>query len=192
MPAIKLMVGLANPGQNYAKTRHNAGAWFVETLMESMQIPLRFEAKFHGIYGNFAFQGHQCHLLIPTTFMNLSGIAVKTCLNYFKLDPENILIAYDEIDLPVGIIRLKFDGGDGGHNGVKDVMRHLHTRQFYRLRIGVGHPGDSKAVINYVLNPPLKNERQEIDLALQSAEQILPLLLNGEIDKAMQRLHTKP
>jgi PTH1 family peptidyl-tRNA hydrolase len=188
--SIQLIVGLANPGNEYADTRHNAGAWFVENLARDVHAKLQRETKFHGLHGLVTMHNESCHLLIPTTFMNLSGQAVRACMNYHKLSPASILIAHDDIDLPVGTIKLKFDGGDGGHNGLNDIIRHLNTRQFYRLRIGVGHPGNSKDVVDYVLNKPSKADRQKIDNALIDAEAILPLILNGEMSKAMQALHT--
>ena len=188
--SIQLIVGLANPGKEYADTRHNAGAWLIEELARSVPMHLRFEAKFHGLYGVAPLHHHTCQLLIPTTFVNLSGRAVRACMGYHKIPPEAVLIAHDDIDLPVGTIKLKFDGGDGGHNGLKDIIRHLNTKQFYRLRIGVGHPGTSKDVVDYVLKNPSKADRQKIDLALQQVHNVLPLILSGNIAQAMQKLHT--
>ena len=188
--SIQLIVGLANPGDEYAETRHNAGAWFVENLANIAHAHLRHETKYHGLHGLVTLHQQSCHLLIPTTFMNLSGQAVSACMRYHKLSPQTILVAHDDIDLPVGTVKLKFDGGDGGHNGLNDIIRHLNTREFYRLRIGVGHPGNSKDVVDYVLKKPSKADRQKIDHALLDAETVLPLLLSGEINKAMQSLHT--
>lgn len=185
---IQLIVGLANPGKEYQDTRHNAGAWWVEMLAEKSNASLRFENKYHGLFATAKFSEGSTNLLIPTTFMNLSGQAVQACVRYFKLSPEAILIAHDDIDLPVGTIKLKFDGGDGGHNGLKDIIRHLNTKQFYRLRIGVGRPRTD--VVDYVLHPPSKADRQKIDANLLTAEEILPLILQGEMQKAMQQLHT--
>lgn len=187
---IQLIVGLANPGKEYAETRHNAGAWFIEELARKADAALRVDAKYHGLHSQIQMGGKTCHLLIPTTFMNLSGRAVRACMSYHKIEPSAILIAHDDIDLPVGTIKLKFDGGDGGHNGLKDIIRHLNTKQFYRLRIGVGHPGNSKDVVDYVLKNPSKADRQKIDLALDQAQDVLPLILNGDLARAMQTLHT--
>jgi PTH1 family peptidyl-tRNA hydrolase len=189
--AIKFIVGLGNPGAEYEKTRHNAGAWFVLNIAQQHHATLRHETKFQGFHCTTKINGEDCHLLIPTTFMNLSGQSVKAVASYYKISPDQILVAHDEIDLPAGDIRIKFDGGHGGHNGLRDIIRHLNTNQFHRLRIGVGHPGDSKLVHDYVLNPPKKSERELIDNALQNADRVLPLLVNGEISKAMQELHTK-
>lgn len=188
---IQLIVGLANPGKEYANTRHNAGAWFVEDLALSEQATLKPESKFHGLHGTVRFAHQALQLLIPTTFMNLSGQSVRACLNFHKITPDALLVAHDDIDLPVGTIKLKFDGGDGGHNGLKDIIRHLNTKQFYRLRIGVGRPTHSRDVVDYVLHPPSKAERETINQGLQEAMTILPLLLKGEMGQAMQGLHTK-
>jgi len=189
-PGIQLIVGLANPGAEYERTRHNAGAWFVTALADKAQAVLRSATPFQGMHCFTRLHGHDCHLFIPTTFMNHSGQAVKALASYYKIPPEAILIIHDEIDLPVGDVRLKFEGGHGGHNGLRDVIQHLGTPQFYRLRIGVGHPGNSKEVIDYVLKLPTKAERALIDAALQEADKIIPLVLAGEYQKAMHQLHT--
>ena len=190
MAAIQLIVGLANPGASYEKTRHNAGAWFIECLVKAAKTTLRAQAKYHGLHQLLELHHHAFHVLVPSTFMNHSGQAVHACMNYLKLTPESILIVHDEVDLPAGVIKLKFDGGDGGHNGLKDVISHLHTKQFYRLRVGVGRPQQSNEVADYVLKKPSKTDRQHIDLALEKACDVLPLILNGEIQKAMHQLHT--
>jgi PTH1 family peptidyl-tRNA hydrolase len=190
---ILLIVGLANPGSEYEATRHNAGAWFVNALAEDANVSLRQNAKFSGLHGVAKIKGHECQLLIPTTYMNLSGRSVAAVANYYKIPPEAILIAHDEIDLPVATVRLKFDGGHGGHNGLRDIISHLHTKQFYRLRIGVGHPGKGRDdVVDYVLEAPQKSERIAIDDALRNAEGILPLVCQGEFQKAMHLLHSDP
>lgn len=189
---IKLIVGLANPGDKYKNTRHNAGAWFVEEIIanycaeinKSSSQLLKPEKKFHGLFGSV----DEVDLLIPTTYMNDSGLAVHACAKYNKILPEAILVAHDDLDLPVGTVKLKFDGGDGGHNGVHDIINHLHTKQFHRLRIGIGRP--QKETIDYVLEPPSKADRQLINDAIKKACDVLPLLLAGEISKATQQLHT--
>jgi len=191
VPSIQLIVGLANPGREYENTRHNAGAWFVEEAAQSVHSQLRAEAKYHGLHGLVKLHNQSCHLLIPTTFMNLSGRAVQACMSYHKIPADAILVAHDDIDLPAGVIKLKFDGGDGGHNGLKDIIRHLNTKQFYRLRIGVGHPGSSKDVADYVLDNPSKADRLKINDAMIRAQDALPLIMNGEMQKAMQKLHTE-
>ena len=190
MSAIKLIVGLSNPGEQYTNTRHNAGAWFVDAAISTLndginQSSLKPERKFHGLFG----KANNVDLLIPTTYMNESGLSVKACAKYYNVPAEAILVAHDDLDLPVGTVRLKFDGGDGGHNGLKDIISHLHTKQFYRLRIGIGRP-THKEVVDYVLENPSKADRQLINEAIAKACEILPLLLEGEIAKAMQKLHT--
>ena len=189
-PPIQLIIGLANPGREYEATRHNAGAWFVEALAHQAHCLLRSDPKYHGLHALAKIDSRSCHLLIPTTFMNCSGQSVQACMSYHKISPDAILVAHDDIDLPVGTIKLKFDGGDGGHNGLKDIIRHLHTKQFYRLRIGVGRP-TGKEVVDYVLTKPSKADKQKIDDALIEAQNIVPLLLAGEPQKAMQALHTE-
>ncbi len=191
MSAIQLIVGLANPGKEYVDTRHNAGAWFVEEVAQEANASLKLDKKYHGLYGFAKLHQAACHLLIPTTFMNLSGQSVKACASYHNLSPDSILVAHDDIDLPTGVIKLKFDGGDGGHNGLKDIIRHLHTKQFYRLRIGVGRPAQGEDVADYVLHNPSKAERKLIDENIIRAQSVLPFLFAGEMQKAMQALHTE-
>ena len=185
--SIQLIVGLGNPGEKYAKTRHNAGAWFVEQLARSASCQLRPESKFQGSTAAFTAE---CHLLIPNTYMNNSGQSVKALASYYKIPPEAILVIHDELDLPPGIARLKFDGGAGGHNGLTDIIDHLHTKKFHRLRLGIGHPGQGRDVADYVLKPPSKSELHLIEQALQKAGEVLPIIMNGEFQKAMQQLHT--
>jgi PTH1 family peptidyl-tRNA hydrolase len=188
--SIQLIAGLANPGKEYADTRHNAGAWFVEELAEMARASLRPEKKYHGLHSIIDIHNHLCHLLIPTTFMNLSGQSISACMKYHKITPAGLLVAHDDIDLPAGTIKLKFDGGDGGHNGLKDIISHLNTKQFYRLRIGVGHPGNRDDVVDYVLKAPSKVDYKNIMTSLQKVYDVLPLILSGEMQKAMHKLHT--
>jgi PTH1 family peptidyl-tRNA hydrolase len=187
---IQLIVGLANPGKEYDDTRHNAGAWFTEEIVNVAHATLRADPKCYGLHALISLYQQSCHILVPSTFMNRSGQSVSACMNYYKIEPSALLVAHDDIDLPAGEIRLKWDGGDGGHNGLKDIIRSLNTKQFYRLRIGVGHPGHRDAVSDYVLSRPSKSDKQSINEALQKAHTVLPLILNGEIQKAMQELHT--
>ncbi len=188
---ILLIVGLANPGAEYENTRHNAGAWFVSELANAAKVTLRHETKYAGCHAVAHLGGQDCHLLIPSTYMNHSGKSVQALASYYKIPPQSILVAHDEIDLPVGLIRLKFDGGHGGHNGLRDIMSHLNSKQFHRLRIGVGHPGNSKEVVDYVLAPPRKAEREQINAAVDEALGIFPFVMRGEFQKAMQLLHSK-
>lgn len=187
---IQLIVGLGNPGTKYANTRHNAGMWFVEQLADAAKCNLHIEPKFHGLYTRTAFFDSECHLLIPTTYMNKSGMSIRAVAAFYKIPHEHILIAHDDLDLPAGVARLKFDGGAGGHNGLTDTFNHLHTQKFYRLRIGIGRPNNSDAVVDYVLNLPSKAEQQAINNALQCAQEVLPLILKANFPQAMQILHT--
>jgi PTH1 family peptidyl-tRNA hydrolase len=188
---IQLIVGLGNPGQEYETTRHNAGAWFVAHIANQIKQNLRFENKFKGQYLRTSLYGHDCHLLIPTTFMNLSGQAVASVIKFFKIPVETLLVAHDDLDLPAGIARLKLGGGHGGHNGLRDIMAHLNQKEFHRLRIGIGHPGSSKDVVNYVLQPPRQIEKELIDISLANAMTLLPEIISGHMQKAMKELHTK-
>jgi peptidyl-tRNA hydrolase, PTH1 family len=148
------------------------------------------ESKFKGHHARVKIAGHECHLLIPATFMNLSGQAVGAVAKFYKINPENIIVAHDELDLPSGTVRLKFDGGHGGHNGLRDIIAHLHSPKFHRLRVGIGHPGKGNDVVNYVLQPPRRAEQELIDTAIQNALAVLPEVVTGQIQKAMKELHT--
>jgi PTH1 family peptidyl-tRNA hydrolase len=186
---VQLIVGLGNPGAEYEHTRHNAGAWFVTDLAHKAHTLLRREARFQGQHCLAHLDHHDCHLLIPTTYMNHSGMSVKAVSHFYKIEPTAILIVHDEIDLPVGEVRLKYEGGHGGHNGLRDIIQHLNTNKFYRLRIGVGRP-HSKEVVDYVLEPPRRAELEQINAGIEKAYEILPLVLAGEFQKAMHKLHT--
>lgn len=187
---IKLIVGLANPGKEYEKTRHNAGAWFIQSLINTSTTQLKVVAKFHGAHATINLHQTTCHLFIPNTFMNHSGRAVQAIMTYYGIEAENILIAHDDIDIPVGVVKLKFDGGDGGHNGLKDIIHYLHTKKFYRLRIGVGRPPLHMDVADYVLNKPSKEDLKNIESAILSTHAALELILQGHMQKAMQHIHT--
>ncbi len=188
---IQLIVGLGNPGQRYANTRHNVGAWLVESLAKQHSAHLKLESKFKGQVARISLHDHDCWLLIPNTFMNLSGQAVKALADFYKIPAEAILVAHDELDFPAGVIRLKQGGGAGGHNGLKDILAQLHTPNFVRLRIGIGHPGDRDLVHDYVLNPPSKHETTLIETAIDNALTIMNDLAEGHLQKAMQTLHSK-
>ncbi len=187
---IRLIVGLGNPGADYHSTRHNTGFWLVDALADQHAVNFRPESRFHGEVGKMRIDGKDIHLLKPTTFMNRSGQSVAALAKYFKITPGQILVAHDELDLSPGDIRLKLSGGHGGHNGLRDIINHL-GKDFYRLRIGIGHPGDRNQVVNYVLKPPGKADLQMIEDAIARALDTLPLLLHGDFAKAMQQLHTK-
>ena len=191
MTAIKLIAGLGNPGAEYRGTRHNAGADFVEQLARNAGVELRADSKFFGLAGQLTLAGHDLRLLIPTTFMNRSGKAVAAIAGFYKILPEEILIAHDELDLPAGSARFKRGGGHGGHNGLRDIIPALgNNREFQRLRIGIGHPGHASKVTGYVLGAPGPTDRQRIDQCIDEAIAALPLLLDGDEVKAMTRLHS--
>lgn len=189
--AIKLIVGLGNPGTEYRGTRHNAGADFVEQLARQCSTTLQPESKFFGMAGRGSLAGHDLRLLIPTTFMNLSGKAVAAMAAFYKYSPEEILIAHDELDIQPGTARFKQGGGHGGHNGLRDIVPALgNNKNFHRLRIGIGHPGHASKVSGYVLKGPSQIDRDRIDASIDEALAALPLLLDGDATKAMTRLHS--
>ena len=191
MTAIKLIVGLGNPGSEYRGTRHNAGADFVEELARQCGSSLQAESKFFGLAGRVNLSGHDLRLLIPATFMNRSGKAVAAMAQFFKTAPDEILVAHDELDIPPGTARFKQGGGHGGHNGLRDIIPALgNNKDFYRLRIGIGHPGHASRVTGYVLGAPSQVDRTRIDACIDEAIAALPLLLAGDATKAMTRLHS--
>ena len=188
---IKLIVGLGNPGPKYTETRHNAGFWFVEALAGQYRARFLPEKKFHGEVARISLDGKDIWLLKPETFMNRSGLAVVSLAAFYKIAPENILVAHDEIDLKAGVARLKSGGGHGGHNGLRDIVSHLGTKDFQRLRIGVDHPGSKHLVVDYVLKRPDAKDRQAIEKAIDDALRVMPKIAAGEWEKAMHQLHTK-
>ena len=188
---IQLIVGLGNPGAEYENTRHNAGAMFVEMLARRFNASLRSDKKFFGELGQASISGHSVRLLIPTTYMNLSGQSVGALANFYKIPPQAILVAHDELDIPPGSARYKQGGGHGGHNGLRDIIAKLsNSRDFARLRIGIGHPGSSKQVVNFVLNKPPQSEQQLIDNAIDKAIETIPEALTGSWSAAVQQLHS--
>lgn len=188
--SLELVIGLANPGREYEDTRHNAGAWFINQLTRQLNASLKLETKLNAQIGQANVNGRMVRLAIPTTYMNESGMSVGAISRFYKIPVENILIAHDEIDLSPGTARLKFAGGEGGHNGLRSIVQHLGSKKFYRLRIGVGHPGNSNQVANYVLKAPKKDEQQLIDESIVDALDVMPLALDDEIERAMKTLHT--
>jgi len=187
---IKLIVGLGNPGPQYSQTRHNAGAWYVNALANAYSIPLQLETKFFGHIGRGLIDGSDCRLLIPNTFMNLSGKSVGAIATFYKILPDEILVAHDELDIDPGIIKLKKSGGHGGHNGLRDIISSLaNCRDFYRLRIGIGHPGDKSQVHNYVLGKAPNNEQNAIEDSIDEAIKHSSDIISGQHDKVMQSLH---
>lgn len=187
--APRLIVGLGNPGAEYADSRHNAGFWLCERLAAQLGTELRRESRFHGIAGRTR---EQVWLLMPQTFMNCSGQAVGALMRFYRISPAEMLVLHDELDLSPGALRLKFGGGLGGHNGLKDIAAHLGMQDFWRLRIGVGHPGDRNQVVDYVLKKPRAEERIQIEEALDRALDAWPLLARGEYPAAMQKINTRP
>ncbi len=188
---IKLLVGLANPGPEYAQTRHNAGQWYLNQFVSQENIQLKAEAKFYGLTGRIQFAGNDLRLLVPTTFMNLSGKAVAAMANFYRIKPEEILVAHDELDLPPGVAKFKLGGGHGGHNGLKDIIAKLgNNKNFYRLRIGIGHPGDRNRVSGYVLGKAPKSEQSLIEQSIDEAARCTHILGQDGLEKAMHRLHS--
>ncbi len=187
---IKLIAGLGNPGPEYTRTRHNAGVWFVEELAQRNNISLRPEKKYSGYYGKGLIGNKLVHLLIPTTFMNRSGQSVASLANFFRIDVANMLIAHDELDMLPGTVKIKQGGGHGGHNGLKDIIsRMANNREFYRLRIGIGHPGHRDKVTGHVLGKAPKNEQNQIEQAIDEAVRCFELWQTDDLTKAQQRLH---
>lgn len=186
--SISMIVGLGNPGREYAQTRHNAGCWFVEQLAAQYRIPLKVDPKFHGISGRGTIEGHDVRLLIPTTFMNRSGQSVVPFAKFYQITPESMLIAHDELDMNPGIIRLKTGGGHGGHNGLRDIVPHIGAN-FHRLRIGIGHPGHKEMVSGHVLGKAPSSEQSLMDDAIYHATTRIKLLLDGDIQQAMNQIN---
>lgn len=187
---IKLIVGLANPGAEYAATRHNAGAWYVDLLAERLRALLREEPKFYGYTSRINLAGADVRLLVPTTFMNLSGKAVAAMATFYRINPDEILVAHDELDLPPGVAKFKLGGGHGGHNGLKDIISKLgNNPNFHRLRVGIGHPGDKNKVVGFVLGKPPVSEQKLIDEAVDEAVRCTEIWLQDGLTKATNRLH---
>ncbi len=191
---MRLVVGLGNPGKKYERTRHNAGFWWVEQLARTLRATLRDEGKFHGRVAKVGGAG-ETWFLLPDTFMNNSGRAVGALATFYKIVPGEILVVHDELDLPPGAAKLKLGGGSSGHNGLKDIAECLGSRDFWRLRLGVGHPRETAAseqeVADYVLHPPRSEEQSAIDDAIAKSLDIWTLLSEGKTEAAMLKLHTK-
>lgn len=190
MHPLRLIVGLGNPGAQYEDTRHNAGFWWLEALARKLGVSLRNEAKFHGRAGKLASAQGDIWLLCPDTFMNLSGKSVATLARFYKIPPESILVAHDELDLPPGTARLKQGGGHGGQNGLKDIHVQLGSSNYWRLRIGIGHPGSKEQVTGHVLGKPQPAEREQMLKAIDAALDVWPELVAGNFAAAQLKLHT--
>ena len=187
---IKLLVGLGNPGPEYDATRHNAGFWFVDGAARALKASLTMDKSYAGLVARTAFQGQTVWLLEPQTFMNLSGKSVGALARFFKINPDEVLVVHDELDLPPGEAKLKFGGGHAGHNGLRDIHAQLGTGDYWRLRLGIGHPGLKTEVANWVLKKPPLDHRIAIDQCIVRALTALPHLLTGEMNKAMLHIHT--
>lgn len=187
--AVSLIVGLGNPGAEYTATRHNAGFWLADALARQAGVAFREQAKFHGAVCQAGLDGTSVWLLKPMTFMNRSGQAVAALARFYKIPVERILVVHDELDLPPGRVRFKQGGGHGGHNGLRDLHAHLGSKEFYRLRLGIGHPGHRDQVTPYVLSRPPAADQTQIDTAIERALEVMPWILRGEFQRVMNVLH---
>ena len=187
---IKLFVGLGNPGPEYEATRHNAGFWWIDELARQLKVNLAVEKGYWGLLGRTAIGGQNVWLLEPLTFMNASGKSVAALARFFKIAPEEILVAHDELDIDPGHAKLKKGGGHAGHNGLRDIHAQLGSADYWRLRLGVGHPGDRSEVINWVLKKPSQDDRIAIGQCMDRSLKAVPALLAGEMDKATMLIHT--
>ena len=188
---MKLIVGLGNPGKEYEGTRHNAGFHWVDCLADKLKISLSQEIRFQGLCARVTQGDMDLWLLEPQTYMNRSGQSVAALCRFYKIQPDEIVVVHDELDLLPGSAKLKWGGGLGGHNGLKDIVAHLGTKDFWRLRIGIGHPGDRNAVVRYVLRPPGKEEAMLINKAIDRSLEVWSLVAQGDFQSAMLKLHTK-
>ncbi len=187
---VTMIAGLGNPDSKYERTLHNAGFWFVDALLRKYGGEFRYDKKFDAEICRIDLQGNEVWLVKPQSFMNLSGGPVRGALDYYRLQPEQLLVAHDEIDLPPGTVRLKLGGGHGGHNGMRDVIQHCGS-DFMRLRIGVGHPGEKSMVTNYVLKKGTADVEAAVNKTLDDAVAVMPILVEDGLNAAMKKLHTK-
>ena len=187
---IKLFVGLGNPGTEYEDTRHNAGFWWLDAVAQDLKVTFQVERCYHGLVAKTSINHHQVWLLKPQTFMNVSGKSVSALARFFKIEPADILVAHDELDIAPGEAKLKLGGGHAGHNGLRDIHAHLGTDQYWRLRIGIGHPGIKAEVSNWVLKKPAPDQRSAIEACISRARAAAPFLLSGDMVKATQMVHT--
>ncbi len=187
--SIKLIVGLRNPGSAYAHTRHNAGGWFVDSLARHYNAVFKVDKKLHGELTRLDVNGESCNALLPLVFMNHSGLSVHAVCQFYRIEPNEIVVAHDDLDLPVGRIKLKTGGGHGGHNGLRDIINQLGSTGFHRLRVGIGHPGHKDLVLNYVLGKPSQHDRQLIVDAIDRGVDVMPTVLAGGVVVAMSQLN---
>lgn len=189
--AMSLIAGLGNPGSQYQATRHNAGAWFIEYICQQHNITLKLDKKFSCQIGTLELANYSCKLLIPTTFMNDSGQAIAGFAKYFNIPPEKIIVAHDDLDLNPGKIKLRENGGHGGHNGIRNIIQSFgNNHTFARVKLGIGHPGSREQVLNYVLAKPSRADKLKIDDAINAVFCRLPQIMSGDLQNAMQQLHT--
>ncbi len=192
MPSVfKLIVGLGNPDFEHSRTRHNAGFWFLDSLAKKNSLTFKSEPGYSAEVCRVQTTEMDCWLCKPMTFMNRSGFSVQAMASFYKFSIEEILIVHDELDLNAGVVRLKNGGGHGGHNGLRDIIDRMGDKSFVRLRIGIGHPGSQDKVTPYVLGKPSKEDLQLIEIAIQESVDVMPLILKGEIQKAMNALHQR-
>lgn len=189
--AIRLIAGLGNPGREHERDRHNAGFWLVEKLADMHGVSLKMDPRYHGLVGKIVTPGLEAWLLMPQTYMNLSGKAVGALSRFYKIAQEEVLAVHDELDLLPGVAKLKLGGGVAGHNGLKDISAALGGPGFWRLRLGIGHPGVRDRVADYVLSRPAPAEREALDQAISRSLDVFPLIAAGQMEAAMLKLHTR-
>ncbi len=189
---IRLLVGLGNPGAEYEATRHNAGFWFIDEVARALKVSLVPERSYFGLAARANMPNGPVWLLEPMTYMNASGKSVAALARFFKIAPDEILVAHDELDLPPGQVKMKLGGSHAGHNGLKDIHAQLGSADYWRLRLGIGHPGVKAEVVNYVLKKPSAEHREAIDKAIDQSMSALELMLAGEMERAMMKVHAKP
>jgi len=189
---IRLLVGLGNPGPEYEGTRHNAGFWWIDAVARKLGATLLPDRSYHGLVARVNRPAGPLWLLEPQTFMNLSGKSVAALARFFKIAPDEIVVAHDELDLPPGALKMKLGGGHAGHNGLRDIHAQLGSADYWRLRLGIGHPGVKSEVVNYVLRKPAPEHRDAIEQCIARSLDALPLLLDGDMERAMMKLHAKP
>ncbi len=190
VPMIRLFVGLGNPGPEYEQTRHNAGFWWLDALARELKVNLMPDKSYHGLVARTSVGGQSVWLLAPQTFMNLSGKSVAALANFFKIAPQEILVAHDDLDIAPGQAKLKLGGSHAGHNGLRDIHAQLGGDQYWRLRLGIGHPGSKSEVLNWVLKKPSLDHRIAIDQAIDRALKALPCFLSGDMEQATRQVHT--
>ena len=189
---IRLFVGLGNPGPEYEATRHNAGFWFIDEVARELRVKLAPERSYFGLVARANVADGPVWLLQPMTFMNLSGKSVAALTRFFKIEPGEILVAHDELDLMPGHEKMTLGGSHAGHNGLKDIQAQLGSAEFWRLRLGIGHPGVKAEVVDYVLRKPLAEQREAIGKSIEQAVAALPLMLEGDMERALMKVHAKP